>query len=65
MDYYFYCGIQIFLAILGFYMQFVGQHMVKEYENAIIRANRKAELYEGMLAFIFGSGVIAFVIFAF
>lgn len=65
MDYYFYCGIQIFLAILGFYMQFVGQHMVKEYENATIRANRKAELYEGMLAFIFGSGIIAFVIFAF
>jgi hypothetical protein len=65
MDYYFYYGIQILLAIAGFYIQFVGQHMVGEYEKATIKANRKAELYEGMLAFIFGSGVIAFVILAF
>ena len=65
MDYYFYCGIQILLAILGFYMQFVGMQFVKEYENATIRAYHKAELYEGMFAFIFGSGVIAFVLLAF
>lgn len=65
MEYYTYLGVQIFLAILGFYMQFVGQSMVKEYEEATIRANVKSKLYLGMFAFIFGSGVIAFVLLAF
>ena len=65
MDYYVYCGIQILLAVLGFYMQFVGVHLVNLYEKATLKSNMKAQLYEGMFAFIFGSGVIAFVILAF
>ena len=65
MEYYTYLGIQILLASLGFYMQYIGQSMVKEYDHATIRANVKGKLYLGMFAFIFGSGIIAFVLLAF
>lgn len=66
MDYYVYLGLQIFLAILGFYMLFVGYQKLREYDNRTNRwAGTKADLYLGSFGMLFGVGVIAFTLLAF